>query len=356
MDAVRRYVSQATGDLVSRLLVLLDKVEDCRLPELSLVIHGEQWADFRSYVAHLWREKQNLDAVLAETEQLLRQTFGYSVLQAKNRDRERRQAEALRTATRNYVRKIAENPGGAMLADSTGFAPEGVMRALAELGKLPRKLTPTDWEPQSLFGPQGGSVLSRLVGVMMHVPELKGKLQQLSPKGLDQRQIAQVAQAWVTGASLAAIARRFFSGPKDDPRTETEAITTACRAIYKQLANAATWGLSALSKLGPSGLDYEKLPPDTRRQINSLPAMLYHGVATEAAVLMRMNAVPRTVAENLGKRFGAEVKVASPTSRLAREFLRTLDDRDWQRAAPSKSALTGTDYKAIWQRLAGETG
>ena len=110
-----------------------------------------------------------------------------------------------------------------------------------------------------------------------------------------------------------------------------------------------------MSKLGPSGLDYDKLPPATRRQINSLPAMLYHGVATEDAVLMRMNAVPRTVAETLGKRFAAELKVPTPTSRLAREFLRTLDDHDWQRAAPSKSVLTGTDYKAIWQRLAGET-
>ena len=51
-DAVRRYVSEATGDLVSRLLVLLDKVEEQRrLGDLSLVIHEEQWADFRSYIA-----------------------------------------------------------------------------------------------------------------------------------------------------------------------------------------------------------------------------------------------------------------------------------------------------------------
>ncbi len=103
-------------------------------------------------------------------------------------------------------------------------------QGLAELGKLPRKLTPTDWEPQSLFGPQGGSVLSRLVGVMMHVPELKGKLEQISSKGLDQRQLAQVAQAWVTGASLVAIARRFFSGPKS-------ALTgTDYKAIWQRLA------------------------------------------------------------------------------------------------------------------------
>ena len=152
-----------------------------------------------------------------------------------------------------------------------GICSEGVMRALAELGKLPRKLTPTDWEPKSLFGPQGSSVLSRLVGVMMHVPEIKGTLEQILSEGLDQRHIAQVAQAWVTGASLEAIVRRFFSGPKDDPRTETEAITVACRAIYRHLANAATWGLSALSKLGPSGLDYEKLPPEVAAKSTVCP-------------------------------------------------------------------------------------
>lgn len=80
---VKQYVSTATGNLVSRLIEMLDELQDHgELHNLALLMQEEQWADFRSYVAHLWRQKGTLDAVLAETEQLLRNTYGYSVLQA----------------------------------------------------------------------------------------------------------------------------------------------------------------------------------------------------------------------------------------------------------------------------------
>ena len=38
-----------------------------------------------------------------------------------------------------------------------------------------------------------------------------------------------------------------------------------------------------------------------RRRINSIPAMTYHSVGSEDAALMRMNAVPRSVAEELAR-------------------------------------------------------
>jgi hypothetical protein len=88
------------------------------LNNLSAIINGEQWADFRSYVAHLWNEKQNLDLVLAETEQLLRNTFGYGVLQARSDDRK---ARALLDATKAYARNLAAHPENAEFADSTGL-------------------------------------------------------------------------------------------------------------------------------------------------------------------------------------------------------------------------------------------
>lgn len=53
--------------------------------------------------------------------------------------------------TKSYARKLADNPGRATLADMTGFSPEGIGRALAGLNDLPRKLTPVDWTPESLF-------------------------------------------------------------------------------------------------------------------------------------------------------------------------------------------------------------
>jgi hypothetical protein len=98
------------------------------------------------------------------------------------------------------------------------------------------------------------------------------------------------------------------------------------------------------------------MPEDQKRAINNLPAMLYHGVNTEAAVLMRMNAVPRRIAVGLGERFSATVSESADlhSVRSARSYLRRLSPTDWQRSAPPHAKMSGDDYRAIWSFLAGE--
>jgi replicative superfamily II helicase len=66
-NEIRQYVSDATESLVSRLEGMLDELQATgNLINLSIVIQEEQWADFRSYIAHLWNEKRNLDAVIGK--------------------------------------------------------------------------------------------------------------------------------------------------------------------------------------------------------------------------------------------------------------------------------------------------
>ncbi len=349
-DGNRQFVAQAAGALVSRLIGLLDDVErQGQLNQLALVVEQDQWSDFRCYVAHLWNEKKSLDAVLAETEQLLRNTFGFGVLQGRTDSSARQKTQALLDATSDYARKLADNPGHAALADATGFAPEGVATALAGLGRLERRLTPADWEPASLFGDTATSSLTGLVGIMMRIPQLKGALSDITSSGLAHQQIAKITRAWIDGHSIQDIAVEFFKG-----KTDTEAITTACKAIYRALTNSGPWGLSALCKI--SGIDFEKLSPDERRRINSLPAMVYHGVRSEAAVLMRMNSVPRSIAEALGSEFAHRSTVAEDSRNIgvARAFLKSLTDSEWGRLAPSGVAMSGADYKEVWGRLSGE--
>jgi len=351
-DAVRRYVSDATGALVSRLEQLLDEIETAgRLSDLPSIVHGEDWTDFRSYVAHLWNEKKNLDAVLSSTEQLLRSTFGYGSLDAQGARGEAK-ANALLGATRAYATELAEHPENAVLADSTGFSPDGVRTALLELRNGPQ-LSISDWTPDSLFGGGTNSALAGLVGVMMKVPQLNQLRDLVVGHGDDRGKVAAVAQAWVNGESLESIAKEYFA---DEHTSLTDAITNACRGVYRTLGNAGSWGLSALSKLPTAGIPHADLSEEQLRQLNLLPAMIYHGVRSEAGVLMRMNSVPRSVAEPLGDRFVASRAhgAPAPTPQLAREFVSALKDADWEAASPGAS-LSGSDYRVIWRRLSGES-
>lgn len=111
-----------------------------------------------------------MDAVLAETEQILRNTFGYGILQTRSGERGKTKAKALLDATKQYASELSNHPENAVLSDMTGFAPEGVRAAIIGMNQLEKKLSLSDWEPSSIFGGHEKSMLPQLIGVMMKVP------------------------------------------------------------------------------------------------------------------------------------------------------------------------------------------
>ena len=347
---LRRFVEQATSDLASRLVTLLQEIAG-RSPQaqLTAVINDRQWADFRSFVAHMLHEIDDIRSLTNRTEQLLRSTFGFSQLRSANDPASRAKAESLIRVTNAYAQRLSENMGAVALADSTGFDPEGVRLAIAGLGGLEQRLDHEEWEPKSLFG--GGKGLTELVGVMMQLPNLRKDLEQLSGTGMDRQRIADVAKAWVAGSTIEEIATRYFAG--DDT---SKNITDACRGIYKSLVNSGVWGLSALSKLPGSGIAWEKLSEAEKSRLNLLPAFLYHGVNTAEAVLLRMNQVPRSMARGLGEELRREFDQGEKlTVTAAREFVRNLTPERWQASRPDGSTLGGAQYKRVWQLLSGES-
>ena len=157
----------------------------------------------------------------------------------------------------------------------------------------------------------------------------------------------------MNGKGIGAIAREYFAGARDEQGTA--ALTDACRAIYRVIVNNGTWGVSALSRM--AGIDFDALPEPERRRINALPAMIYHGVNTEDAVLMRMNSVPRSAAGTLGDLYrdamgGAESRYSVSE---ARDFLQGLGEHEWNSARPPNAVLSGARYKRLWEILSGET-
>jgi replicative superfamily II helicase len=342
------FVQKTTGVLVSRLVTLLDELaREGELAGLAGVLWKDQWEDFRCYVAHLCAEARSLDAVLADSEQLLRHTYGYATLRAD--PARRQQAEALLTATREYASACMDKRGVAQLADSTGFSPEGVSRAMGGLRELEDRLTPDDWMPDSLFGNEGR--ISDLFGVMLRVPQLKRQFADAVGASGGQGELSGIARDWVNGERLREIAVRYFGRRTDSG--DTRAITEACRTIYRAIANGGAWGFSALGALAGAG---EALDDDGRRRLSALPAMVYHGVRSEEGVLMRMNAVPRSVAVQVGDLYRQADGGAGRhyTIGHARAFLRDMDAAAWGRVRPTDAALSGGDYRRVWRILSGE--
>lgn len=347
-----RYVQHAAGSLASQLVMMLkDLSANGMLLQLDNMIYSDQWADFRSYVAHLYNQSASLDEVLSKSELLLRNTFGYTSL-SEGGVAEQQQGRALLNATRNYAQTLAEHPENARLADSTGFAPESVRSAMIELRRLDGSLSVEDWKPQSLFREGADSSLPELMGVLMKVDQVKDDIEALAPgRADDGTRAAEIAAAWVNGKSIKEIAEQYFQRSGSDAATKS--LSDACKLIYKNLATAGTWGLSALSKMPTSGLNFEEMSQEDARQVNLLGAMLYHGVSTEGGVIMRMASAPRSVAESLGSSLLSRSH-EPPNAGQARKFLSSLTVSEWENHRPAGAAMSGADYKRAWQVLAGE--
>jgi len=343
---VRSIVNYHSEALVSTLIGMVEEALAAGGSlDLDTVIHVPQWREFWGYLAHVYNQTKSADAMATQAEQILRNTLGYRSLEKKARG----DAKALLQATREYGKRLAGDSHLATLADATGFSPESLRWAI---GNLKGRVGPQDWQPSGLFG-GNRDPLRALMGIMLRIPETKGMLEEISPQGMSYQHLADLTLDWVKGSSMESLARDYFQDKRSDL---TRMISKACKAIYGKLSMAATWGVSALSKLPTSGLDFESLSDEEKRTINSLPAMIYYGVPSEDAVLMRMNGVPRSAATPLGKMFMRREKRISPESPAhATEFVKGLKPEDWDKIVPKGSRMNGEDYRKVWFTLSGES-
>jgi replicative superfamily II helicase len=344
---IQRYVHDAVGELVSQLVTIVSELDSVQTDDDIIgVLNHEQWEDYRCYVGHLVHEIGEINRVIAGVENSLRNTYGFRKLQESADGRMR--AEKLIQATKVYARKISANPGQVAMADMTGFSYEGAGRALMGIRTLERNLTPGDFSVNQLFGNAGG--MSDLYGIMLKIPQLAKSLDEIKSDGNELRHLANITNDWVNGRSIQEIATAYFKKGNMDI---TDAISKACKAIYRNLINNGTWGLSAISRLG---IKFDQLSEEQQRHINLLPAMIYHGVKSEEGVLMRMSGVPRSIAENLGKCYkeSAQTSSIAPNVRAVRQFVTAADIEVWDRSRPQNSPLTAKDYKDIWGIISGE--
>ena len=210
-------------------------------------------------------------------------------------------------------------------------------------------IRPGEWSPQSLFSPASNR-LSGLIKVMASsIPEV-GDISADMPgrRAGGDGDVAGIILDWVSGAGIPRIAQRHFGGAGRD------GVTECVRAIYGRIIQRATWGLAGLQTIYGRGREEGAGPRGGARNV---PAMVYYAVDTDAAVLMRMNSVPRGAAAGIGAAYaegpgGGDGGLYAAGGRKVREWLSELGEDDWGRAG-SSGGMSGRDIREVWSRLSG---
>jgi len=338
---VGKYIRSASKDLNSQLIDAIDnalKHVDQDFERWLFI--DERWSAILQYISHLRTQTERQDAFLSQLEQKLQGTLGYRQLTQEKKT-------FLLSQIRRYAGSITL--AEAKQADATGFSTVSVRQMIGKLSFA--GLTPHDWNKNQLFSEQNQS-MQKLIGIMLNTYEIKKSIDELNQGGapLDRTSIARLVIDWVNGRDIVSIASRFYP-----LLTRQIAIQKTTRALYKIVANAATWGFAALQKMPTSGVDWESMSEIEKKRMANLPAYLHYGVNTDEGVLMRKNNVSRSIANRLGELYSASVAgeiFSQPTSSI-NQWIGQQDIQTWNRIRPANSKLSGEDYNKVWKKLNG---
>lgn len=333
------FVRKKTEDLTSILVELVkgafDLQEEFSLEKLE---NQDEWSAFLQYIAHLYNQSEDLDRLVSKLEIMLRRTYGYSLLDAERR-------EFLSKKVKQYISDLDKNKHLATLSDMTGFSPNSIQETIYNIRKL--GISQSEWEGSRLFS-SSSNLLRNLVGVMLKIPEVRKTLEITIPGvSITHSMLSKLIIQWVSGREIADITREFWG--KDD----CDAISGCVKAIYSKITNAAPWGLAAIQKMPGSGIDFDNLNEEDVKRLKNIPAMIYYGVNTEEAIVMRMNNVPRSIAQQLGELYKKEVGDIYCSPGNTTEWLEDLDEETWEEMVPKGKDISGENYKEIWKKLSG---
>ncbi len=332
---LRNYVGRNVSSLNSLLVTMVaSALSTGRTLELQTLFHMKEWSAFLQYLAHSYRQIGDHTTFASQIEQVLRGSFGFQKIRQQNTAT----ANALVNAVQRYAAILRGKP--LALVDSTGFSWESVSRALA--GVREENFSADMWTSGRLFR-ENNSDLARAFGVLFRVPEIRSELSEaIHGRGTDGDLLARIVKDWVHGASIPDIASAYFANEED----KTESITNACKSVYGNLIQTASWGLSALQSL-TIGADIDELSTDEQRTVRNLPSRVYYGVNSDAAIDLRLLGVPRKAAQPLADAMSrGEV---APGISNARTRLANLDVAGWQAAL----GPMGPTYRRAWRILEG---
>ena len=329
---LRSFINRQSGELNSALISLALEANE-KLGDLeSIVYNRPNWSAFVQYLAHTYRQMGQPEGFIYEIEQVLRNTFGFEKLRARNSIL----ADRLLNGVRSYTHYLQQPGQPIKLVDSTGFSLQSirtVLHAANEIG-----IRADMWNVESLFR-RGDRDLQTMLGVLLRVPELREDLKAVTggPQP-DGDKLAQIVKDWVNGELIRDIAVRHFKEDGDDLR----ALTKCGQNLFGRLTQTAAWGLGALLSITGSTLSEEQ-----KRILSNLPSRIYYGVNSDEAIALRLLGVPRTAATRLAKSMGNVLGEPLANIRLR---LRDMNEAVWEQSLGERNGAT---YRKIWRALEG---
>lgn len=169
---VGNYVRRASEDLHSQLVNAIDSA--LRHAEFDFdrwLFIDERWSAILQFISHLRRQTQQQDVFLAQLEQKLQGTLGYSQLPSEKK-----------TFLRENIRRYASTLtlAEAKMSDETGFSSLSVRQMIGRMASS--NLSPQDWNKSQLFSEQNQS-MQKLVGIMLNTYEIKRSIEDLNTGG-----------------------------------------------------------------------------------------------------------------------------------------------------------------------------
>ena len=335
---IENFVNTSAETLYSNLVKLLNDIQNVEDLEFDtkFLYRNPVWSQFLQYITHMYNQIHDVQSFSSEIDIILRKTLGYTQI---SKDKQ----YILISAVKNYILRLDEKKGLSQLSDSTGFSFETIKTSISKLQKL--NLSKEDWSHSNLFGNE--NKLKDIMGIMIQVPEIRSNLKEGQDINLNKNRLSNIIKAWVNGEKINIIAERYF---KTDAKSIENSISECYRRLNRDITYAATWGLSSLQRM--SGLNFDEMSEEELMQYGNTAAMIYYGVNSDEAILMRKNNIPRSISAAFGLKYKSIVNnIYSVTPADVQNWLISLDDRSWNEIVPKNRYINGSEYKKIWEIL-----
>ncbi|MCX2481848.1 DEAD/DEAH box helicase [Pedobacter sp. MC2016-15] len=333
--ALIRESSKGIASMLLELMINADNIIETLGMEESQIFklayrYSNSLEPLVQYLIHVLNQSGN-ESIL-EISDLFKDSLGYH--QLENTDKQKF-IEICKMIYLELQEKF--NPGTLGFADKTGFSVPSVLEIMKEENRTnPAISSAKSWEVDNLFNFKT-DYLKEKIKVIAKLKET-GLGTDSHSNSFNEEAVAKVLISWVKGDQLFDVAAHHptFANNADPSDRINSFVKYINNTRFK-----ASWGLGALEGIVNSSNNQLK-------ENSYIPSMVYYGVDTEGALLMRMAGVPRRLAKSISSIIPHD-ETLSLTQ--IRSKISNLSSSEWDLITPSHSTLTGSEWKKLSEIL-----